>query len=138
MKNIQRLDLKQTKEVWRYGHSSCLIDIEFYKKHSKKKSIDNKVTKYFGTTGDQVDEEQYDSQQSQEMLINSSSVSEPEPNKEKKAKGGTLIIKCIEFDWLFDNKKGRRFMKALANIESVNLFSNSIIRNIIGFFWSYY
>lgn len=48
-----------------------------------------------------------------------------------------LNIRAIEFDWLFGNE-GTKFLRTMADTESIELFSLGIVKEIIQFFWSYY
>ena len=55
-----------------------------------------------------------------------------------KKKLTVLRIKAIEFDWLFEDE-GMKFMHSIAQSESIELFSLSILfKTIVLFFWQYY
>jgi len=59
--------------------------------------------------------------------------------REAKTKGLTRYeIQAIEFDWLFDDDNGKKFLIALAHTDDIEVFSVKIIQHIIFFLWSYY
>jgi len=49
-----------------------------------------------------------------------------------------LDIKAIEFDWIFNQSQGSKFLKALADCEDIEIYSNNLIKLIITFLWSYF
>lgn len=49
-----------------------------------------------------------------------------------------LTIRAIEFDWIFDDHRGKSFLRALSKTNDLELFSLSIIRTIVLFLWEYY
>ena len=49
-----------------------------------------------------------------------------------------VMIKAIEFDWIFNTKDGDEFLGSLAETENLELFGIDIIRDIILFLWSYF
>ena len=59
--------------------------------------------------------------------------------KEARKSGQTRCnVKAIEFDWIFDDDYGKKFLVALANTEDIEVFSVEIIKIIIMFMWTYY
>ena len=48
------------------------------------------------------------------------------------------IVEAVEFDWIFDDDYGKKFLVALAYIDDIEIFSVDIIRNIVMFMWGYY
>jgi hypothetical protein len=62
-----------------------------------------------------------------------------EIQKEKeRRKQRRLVIRAIEFDWIFNKVEGVSFLKTLAETEYIEIFSYKLIQNIIRFMWSYY
>ena len=59
--------------------------------------------------------------------------------REKKVKSRMgkriLEIRGIEFDWIFNNKEGKDFLKNLGKTDNLDLFENSLIKIIIDFLW---
>lgn len=55
-----------------------------------------------------------------------------------KRKMKPIEIRALEFDWLFNEREGARFLNKVANSDSIDLYSLEIIRNIIDFFWGYF
>ena len=49
-----------------------------------------------------------------------------------------LDIRAIEFDWIFNDTDGVRFLETLSETDSIELFDLTIIRHIINFLWSYF
>lgn len=49
-----------------------------------------------------------------------------------------VVVKAIEFDWLFDNIRGPALFQVLTQIKNIEVFSISLIRYIIIFFWGYF
>lgn len=62
---------------------------------------------------------------------------EIEREKERKRQK-RLDIRAIEFDWIFNDNEGAGFLKTLAETDSIDLFSLTLIRHIIYFTWSYF
>lgn len=62
---------------------------------------------------------------------------EIEKEKERR-KQKRLDIRAIEFDWIFNTTEGVAFLKTLAETDSIELFSLTVIRHIIRFMWGYY
>ena len=47
-------------------------------------------------------------------------------------------VRAIEFDWIFNKQEGAKFLRTWAETEWIDLFSLTIIKNIVRFFWSYF
>ena len=47
-------------------------------------------------------------------------------------------VQAVEFDWIFDDRYGRKFLVSLANTKDIDIFSVPIIKNIIMFMWRFY
>ena len=66
---------------------------------------------------------------------------EEDLKKQKEAKKQGLSrydIQAIEFDWLFDDNYGKKFLVALATTDDIELFSLDIIQKIVMFLWKFY
>ena len=59
--------------------------------------------------------------------------------KEAKSQGLSRVeIKAIEFDWLFDEDQGKRFLVSLATTDNMEVFSIDVIQNVILYMWKHY
>ena len=62
--------------------------------------------------------------------------------KKQKEAGKFGLTRCnvqaVEFDWIFDDRYGRKFLVSLANTKDIDIFSVPIIKNIIMFMWRFY
>ena len=73
------------------------------------------------------------------LLISNKIKQDRKKQKEaKKAGESRCNVEAIEFDWIFDDDYGKKFLVALANTEDIEVFSVEIIKNIIMFMWTYY
>ena len=64
-------------------------------------------------------------------------------NQKKQKEAGTIgLTRCnvqaVEFDWIFDDRYGRKFLVSLANTKDTDIFSVPIIKNIVMFMWRFY
>ena len=47
-------------------------------------------------------------------------------------------VQAVEFDWLFDDDFGKKFLVSLANTNDIEVFSVEIVQNIVMFMWKFY
>jgi len=133
MKSISMCDLSDRKKVLREHHSCSVLDESFYKAY---KIPDKKGNIIFRD----------------EILPNTSSVSPEEPTSPNQIDGNKaleileedkkalqrVVIKGIEFDWLFTDDRIHTLMKDLSESTNSQLFKLDIIKDIVLFQWKYF
>ena len=137
IKAIVKANLKEKSKIIREIKNSCIWDTNFYIKHNYQDIqghlIDQKDLK---PNGNAIIPVIQDSSSNEEVM----KIGDKKENEtaEEKQKFERVIIKAIEFDWIFNTKEGDEFLGNLTETENLELSEIDIIRDIILFLWSYF
>lgn len=151
MAMMKKTENKGGKDIVRHGVSCSMLPESLNRKYLIDQRIEQNSKSDFDEFGDDSgdsfdepsDEEGEDDEESLASDFN------PEENDEKgedgiekairmaKVKAERRIeVKGIEFDWLFSEKEGKRFMEKLSETDDLSYFELDIIKNIIWFQWN--
>jgi hypothetical protein len=113
----KKVPLEKFEETKMIGHNSSLLDERFREKLGitpKHKNVEQ--TSNYGALAGEEEE-----------------VKAEEDDDECETR---VEIKAIEFDWVFTDKRGEKFMNALGATENIEIFTLEIIKNVILFQWN--
>ena len=122
MKWITKISLKADETI-REAHPSCILDKEFYKKYN---------------IGGVNQDKHYKANEVVPAQVVDQPPGQKPKDQDKETKLKRVSVRGIEFDWIFCTPEGASFLKDLSETENVNIFGQSIIRDIILFQWSYF
>ena len=103
MKSIRILSMKSEDYPFLVAKSNCLIDENFTQKYCNVYSDEN------------IENQKFESQDNIQ-------------SKKNQTGGKVVDIKAIEFEWIFNNNEGEKFMELLANFQNIDLYSLDIVK----------
>ena len=146
MKEITKADLKDNNDIVREIINSCILDANFYIKYKIPDAQGNlMVLKGSKPNGNSVVPVTNDNNKAQNSNANDSKpvvdsiIYEKQLALQDSVKSyERVMIKAIEFDWIFNTKEGDEFLGSLADTENSKLFGIEVIKDIILMLWSYF
>ena len=134
MQQITKADLKEKNRIVREMNNSCILDTNFYMKYKVPDAQGNVViTKDPKPNGNSIAPISNGDNNKVEDNIGDKSLNDnPDYSYER------VMIKAIEFDWIFNTKEGDEFLENLADTENIKLFGVDIIKDVILWQWSYF
>ena len=131
MKSITKVKLENPNDTIREIYNCCILDKSFYKDYCVP-----------GADPSNEDEDKSQASRSQSHHEDSK---ENENNKESKLgavdidkKMKRVIIKGIEFDWIYTGKDADQFLKDLGDTDDLEILAQPIIKDIILYQWKFY
>uniref|UniRef100_A0A7S3JKB8 Ion transport domain-containing protein n=1 Tax=Euplotes harpa TaxID=151035 RepID=A0A7S3JKB8_9SPIT len=136
MKSITKVRLQEGEDTIREVYSCCILDKAFYKKYrigEFSKKIEEPIKDNAVAPIDYLVDQQ--KKEAEEELLNGKA---KDKIFEEVGSLKRVTIKGIEFDWVFCSDEGESFLQYLSETPNINIFSQSIIRDIILFQWSFF
>jgi hypothetical protein len=151
MAMMKKTDNKGGKDVVRHGVSCSMLPESLNHKYlidqSVQKTSKSNLDEFGEDSGDSIDDASDDEGENDEESL--ASDFNPEEDEEKGEDGvdkairrvkvkveRRIEVKGIEFDWLFSEKEGVRFMEKLSETDDLSYFELDIVKNIIWFQWN--
>ena len=150
MAMMKKTENKGGKDIIRHGVSCSMLPESLNKKYLIDQRIEQTPNDGFDgldDSGDSFDDpSDEEGEDDEESLASDFNPEEEEERGEdgvekaiRKAKVKSerrIEVKGIEFDWLFQEKEGKRFMEKLSETEDLSYFELDIVKNIIWFQWN--
>ena len=134
MKEITKADLKEKNKIVREASNWCILDTNFYRKYKVPDAQGNLIVSGDSKpNGNAVvpivnQNNNVENNKSDSNIV----IQQTQRSYER------VMIKAIEFDWIFNTKEGEDFLGNLADTENIKLFGVDIIKDVILLQWSYF